>query len=149
MIRRVLFLVLTLTVIFVASRAIIRTLPGDPIETLVMETDENPDCTITSGSASRSAVLGCTRQRLSAIPSGTGTSLISRQPILPTLQTHLVSTLQLNLAALLMGIFASLILALLTFCLRSFHHFVSIWAIGASAGTGHPGAHDSGNQQRS
>jgi peptide/nickel transport system permease protein len=112
---RFLSLIGIVSAIFVGSRALVRALPGDPVETLIAE----------SGTAiSREALLkemGLDRPFFESIVidlkkaahGDFGVSLLSKQPVLPLLEGRFLNTLLLATTALLIGLVMSLTLGLL------------------------------------
>ena len=111
---RILFLIFTVLAIFTASRAIIRALPGDPVETLMAESG-----TAIPVEAIRRD-LGLDRPFLPALASDLnsalhgnwGISLLSRQPIGPLLKARFAKTLVLVFVSLVLGIALSLLIGL-------------------------------------
>lgn len=103
-----------LLLIFAGTRALVRALPGDPLETLIAE----------SGTAlpveTVRAELGLDRPFLPALVSDLerlgrgdlGRSLLSKQPVAPLLASRFARTLRLAFAALALGIGASLAIGL-------------------------------------
>lgn len=114
MILRAFSLLLTLVVLFVASRYLIRTLPGDPFETILSETGTRIDPQLLREE------LGLDRPFLNALGTDVaqiihgnwGLSLHSRQPILQELLPHFLATLELSALAMALGLTISLILGL-------------------------------------
>lgn len=112
---RILTLLFLLALIFTATRAMVRALPGDPLETLIAESGTS----ISSDSlrhdlrldrpfweALRLDFQDLTRGKL-------GTSLISRRPVAPLVATRFLKTLNLVLVALALNLCFSVFIGVL------------------------------------
>ncbi|HAR42343.1 MAG TPA: hypothetical protein DCS07_06880 [Bdellovibrionales bacterium] len=112
---RLLSAVLILLVIFAATRAIIRALPGDPLNTLIAETGTTIDRNVLNRALRLDepflpALMGDLR---AALRGDLGTSILSQRPVAPVVAERFVNTLILSSLTLLMGFPISLLLGLL------------------------------------
>jgi peptide/nickel transport system permease protein len=112
--KRVFWLLLTLAAVFAGTRALVRALPGDPIDTLVAETGTSVP------TAELRAELRLDRPFWPALASDAqaalkgdfGSSIFSRRPVAPLLGERLVRTLELAAVALALSLPISLLLGL-------------------------------------
>jgi len=104
--RRILQLLLSAALVFVLSRALIRALPGDPLDSLLAET---------ALTIPREQLLGdlgldlpftesLRRDFVRLLHGDLGYSLVTRQPVLPMLLPRLLRTLELALSALALAL---------------------------------------------
>jgi peptide/nickel transport system permease protein len=117
-----------LAVVFVGSRALVRFLPGNPIDTILAESGT---------SLSRETIerdLGLDRPFFTALASDAarmfrgdfGTSLISRRPVAPLLRERSLRTLALALLSMAIGVAFSLALGLGSFRSRAIDRVCSL-----------------------
>jgi peptide/nickel transport system permease protein len=112
---RILGLVLVLALVFVASRALIRALPGDPLDTLLAETGTSiPAETLRAELGLDRPFLAALGEDLARATRGDlGVSIVGREAIGPLLKQRLAATLRLTGLALAIGLAISLALGLL------------------------------------
>ncbi|MEN9723811.1 MAG: hypothetical protein RJB38_1797 [Pseudomonadota bacterium] len=106
MIQKLASLLTSILIVFIASRALIRALPGDPLDSLLAET---------AVSIPREAIaqdLGldlpfwksCSRDLKRLLHGDLGYSLMTREPVFPTMTRRLASSLQLTFGALFLAL---------------------------------------------
>ncbi|MGK5089494.1 ABC transporter permease [Bdellovibrionota bacterium FG-2] len=103
-----------LLIIFAASRAIVRALPGDPLETLIAESGSSiapEDLRIQMG-LDRPFFQALVFDLKNAVQGNLGVSLLNREPIALLLASRFVKTLKLACLALILSLTASLTLGL-------------------------------------
>ncbi len=105
---------LLLLMIFAASRAIVRALPGDPLETLIAESGSSiaPEELRIQMGLDRPFFEALFSDLRKAAKGDLGVSLLNREPIAPLLAARFVKTLKLACFAFLLSLTASLILGL-------------------------------------
>ncbi len=135
MLRRFLVLIFTLLLIFIATRGMIRLLPGDPIDVLVAETGTKiPHAQLRADLHLDlpwpSALVHDLREMLRG---NFGISLISRRPVLSILRENLLPSILLSLTSLSIGLIMSLTLAILAIRFTVFHWICSTWGITTAA----------------
>lgn len=114
LLRRLTALILVLLVVFAATRALVRALPGDPLETLIAESGTSIPA------AQLRADLMLDRPFLPALVEDArrfahgdfGTSLISRKPVAALVQQRFWKTLQLALLSFTLALAFSLFLGI-------------------------------------
>lgn len=106
---------LILLVLFCASRALIRALPGDPLDTLVAETGTSVprEALASELGLDRPFLESLSHDFARAVRGDFGRSIISREPVAPILQERFKNTLVLTLAALSLALLVSVALGLL------------------------------------
>ena len=111
---RVASLLLLLMALFLATRATIRALPGDPLEAVIAETGTTipPEVLRSELGLDRPFLLSALDDLRSAFQGDFGTSLASRNPIAPDLARRFRNTLMLTTTALLLAAGFSLWLGL-------------------------------------
>lgn len=111
---RLISTLLLLLAIFAGTRALVRALPGDPLQTMVEETGTTiPEAELRSELGLDRPFLPALAQDLRrALHGDLGASLLSRQPVAPLLAERLARTLELSLAALALGLALSVSLGL-------------------------------------
>lgn len=116
MIRRLLSTLISLGIIFVLSRALIRSLPGDPLDSLLTETAITipREKIIQDLNLHLSFTEACWSDFLRLLKGDLGYSLITRDPVLPLLIRKLSNTLLLSLGALTLSLIVALPIAI--FC---------------------------------
>lgn len=94
-------------IVYILSRSIIRSLPGDPLDTLIAESGTQ---------ISREALatelrldLPFLQSLIHDLQSGLGRSLVTREPVLETLSKRLLSTLLLSSSALFIALFLAIV----------------------------------------
>ncbi|MBC7691373.1 MAG: ABC transporter permease [Methylotenera sp.] len=104
--------------IFVASRALIHALPGDPLETLLAETGTHLSRELLRADLKLDEpfFVGTWHQFLAALHGDWGSSLLTRRPIGPVLLTRSLNTFLLSLTTLLIALSAALTLAFFSIC---------------------------------
>jgi ABC-type dipeptide/oligopeptide/nickel transport system permease component len=108
----ILFLVFS---IFLGSRALVRALPGDPIDTLIAEsgTAISRDALIREMGLDRPFFPAAFEDLRKAFHGDLGTSLISKQPVLPLLVTRFLRTLELASTAFFLALIISLFIGII------------------------------------
>jgi ABC-type dipeptide/oligopeptide/nickel transport system permease component len=107
---------LILAFVFILSRSMIRSLPGDPLETLVAETATNvPREELRQELGLDRPFWSAVAQdlRQAVVHGDLGISLFTRQQITPLIGERFLKTIQLTLAALALGLCLSLTIGLL------------------------------------
>jgi ABC-type dipeptide/oligopeptide/nickel transport system permease component len=107
-------LLVVIFMIFLGSRALVRALPGDPVDTLISEsgTALSRDVLIKEMGLDRPFFQATFEDLKKAIHGDLGVSLLSKQPILPLLKARFLNTLELSFSAFFLAISASLWIAL-------------------------------------
>jgi peptide/nickel transport system permease protein len=115
---RVLALAITLLAVFGLSRALVRWLPGDPIETLVAEAGVDPGSEQLRRELARELGLdrpwpdALARDLARASRGDFGRSLLTREPVAPLVRKHFEKTALLVVLAIAIGLALSLALGL-------------------------------------
>jgi len=106
--------VLLLTIVFIATRFMIRTLPGDPVETLIAESGTSiPAEVIRQDLGLDRPFWLALRNDIHRFSKGDlGTSLLTKKPITPLLIDRLCKTIQLAGFTLILSLTLSLILGI-------------------------------------
>ena len=112
--KRAASLALSVLLVFAASRALIRTLPGDPVETLLGETGTalHREALLREFHLQDPFLPAVAQELNQALHGDWGVSLISRQAIAPQLRSRLVSTATLAALAVGLGLALSLLLGI-------------------------------------
>jgi ABC-type dipeptide/oligopeptide/nickel transport system permease component len=107
---RVFSILLLVFSIFIGSRALVRALPGDPIDTLIAEsgTAISRDALIHEMGLDRPFFPAAFEDLKKAFHGDFGVSLISKQPVLPLLETRFLRTLLLATSAFFLALTISL-----------------------------------------
>ena len=113
--QKILMLVFTLALVFVISRSLIRTLPGDPIETLIAEsgTRIDPQVIREQLGLDRPFLLALIQDLQKMCDGDWGTSLVSNRPVMNLLTSRLGDTFELAWITLIIGLIISVPLGLL------------------------------------
>jgi peptide/nickel transport system permease protein len=113
--RRLSGMLALLALAFVASRGLVRLLPGDPVATLTAETGSplDADALRAELGLDRPFTAALANDARRAIEGDLGRSLLSRQPVAPLLAERFRSTLLLTLLSLALGGALALLLGLL------------------------------------
>jgi ABC-type dipeptide/oligopeptide/nickel transport system permease component len=108
----ILFLVFA---IFLGSRALVRALPGDPIETLIAEsgTAISRDALVREMGLDRPFFPAAIEDLTKALHGDLGISLINKQPVLPLVASRFFRTFELAISAFFIALTASLFIGLL------------------------------------
>ncbi len=114
MYKRILVLIFSVFLIFSASRALIRFLPGDPLDTLMAETGTNlaKNSLREELGLDQPFVKALVLDLKKALHGNLGQSILSHQPVAPLLWQRFLHTLHLTFFALLLGLSISLFLGL-------------------------------------
>jgi ABC-type dipeptide/oligopeptide/nickel transport system permease component len=114
LLRLVSILVLVLA-IFLGSRALVRALPGDPIDTLIAEsgTAISRDTLVREMGLDRPFFPAAFEDLKKAFHGDFGISLLNKQPVLPLLETRFLRTFELASSAFLLSLIISLFIGIL------------------------------------
>jgi len=106
--------ILIILAIFVGSRALIRALPGDPVDTLIAESGTSiPRAVLLKELGLDRPFFEATAQELrSALHGDLGVSLLNKQPVLPLVKARFLNTLALTACAFFFALIFSLSLGL-------------------------------------
>lgn len=128
--RRLLASVGILFLVFAGSRALVRLLPGDPIQTLLDQsgTTLSIDAVREDLGLDRPYLPSLIEDTKKALHGDWGRSLLSQQPIAKVLRSRIYASAQLTLLALLIGVFFSLSIGLPAASARAGQAGTTIWA---------------------
>jgi ABC-type dipeptide/oligopeptide/nickel transport system permease component len=100
--------------IFLGSRALVRALPGDPIDTLIAEsgTAISRDALVKEMGLDRPFFPAAFEDLKKALHGDLGTSLINKQPVLPLLITRFLRTFELAVTAFFLALLISLFIGI-------------------------------------
>lgn len=106
--------VLLLAIVFIATRFMIRTLPGDPVETLIAESGTSISAEVIRHDLGldRPFWLALSEDFKQLSKGNLGTSLLTKKPIAPLLVNRLCKTIQLASLTLILSLTFSLILGI-------------------------------------
>ncbi len=101
--------------IFLGSRALVRALPGDPIDTLIAEsgTAISRDALVREMGLDRPFFPAAFEDLRKAFHGDFGISLLNKQPVLPLLETRFLRTFELASTAFLLSLIISLFIGIL------------------------------------
>jgi ABC-type dipeptide/oligopeptide/nickel transport system permease component len=114
MIARLFSLLLTLLLVFAGSRALVRALPGDPLQTILAESASSlqPELIARELGLDRPFIPAVAEDLKQALRGDWGISLLSKQPIAPVLAERSLRTLELASAAAVIALAFSLLIGL-------------------------------------
>jgi ABC-type dipeptide/oligopeptide/nickel transport system permease component len=112
---RLLSILILVFAIFLGSRALVRALPGDPIDTLIAEsgTAISRDALIREMGLDRPFFPAALEDLRKAFHGDLGISLINKQPVLPLIETRFLRTFELAISAFLLALIISLTIGLI------------------------------------
>lgn len=137
---RLLSFIMIVFVVFVATRAIVRALPGDPLETLIAESGTSIPREVLRAqfNLDQPFVVALVHDLRNAIRGDFGRSLFSRQPIGPVLLNRFLHTALLTVVAMALSLAISLWLGIMAAAKQGswIDHFCTIYgALGAALPT--------------